>query len=334
MLNRIFLIKYFIPGTSLLSNVVPNKRCRTTGEYINRIQHSSEEPPFKHTKLRKENELPLLPGNNFISSNNPKDGNSKNPQSGILSSHYSSPLLSSASGNTGQVLNSSDCKPFNCPICPRSFDRQYSLERHIILHKADKKYECNECDAKYSLAANLTRHQRQVHAVTNTSGSKSEDQPSLKDIPQTITQANKENINYVSCSDCHLSYKINSGAYKIHKYSHDARADLSEDPVLESKVVQETMQVFTDDGSYIERTKPNFRCTDCASNFHTWEELIEHSGQHGIDVNLTLINVNYQEGNNESSSNNNIAKHIGKPHKCELCYKSFASEERLSVSSF
>ena len=184
------------------------------------------------------------------------------------------------------------------------------------------------------MAANLTRHQRQVHTVKNTCGTKNEEQRSLIDIPQTITQANKENVNYVSCSDCHLSYEINSGAYKIHRYIHDARADLSEDPVLESKVVQDSTRVFTNDGSYVERTKPNFLCTDCASNFNTWEELIEHSGQHGIDVNFTPIRVNLQEGNNDTPSNNSIAKHIGKPHKCELCYKSFASEERLSVSFF
>jgi hypothetical protein len=312
LFGRVFIINYFLPDSSRLSNVVANKRYRTTRGHVNRIQDSSEEQPFKPAKLRKENEQLLL------------------SQSSILSSHLSSPHLSSFSGNVGQVVNSSDSKPFNCPICPRSFDRQYSLERHIILHKADKKYECNECDAKYSLAANLTRHQRQVHMVNTTRGSENEEKQPLKDISETIPQANKENVNYVSCSDCHLSYEINSGAYKIHRYSHDARADLSEDPVLESKVVQDSMRVFTNDGSYVERTKPNFLCTDCVSNFNTWEELIEHSGQHGMD--LTSIRVNFQEGNNDTTSS--LAKHIGKPHKCELCYKSFASEERLSVSSF
>ena len=70
--------------------------------------------------------------------------------------------------DVGLPIFSQDGKPFTCSICPRSFDRQYSLERHLILHKGDKKYECNECDAKYSLAANLTRHQRQVHMSTAT----------------------------------------------------------------------------------------------------------------------------------------------------------------------
>ena len=241
------------------------------------------------------------------------------------------------SGTVGLTFISPDCKPFNCPICPRSFDRQYSLQRHIILHKADKKYECNDCDAKYSLAANLTRHQRQVHAFTNTSERTNEEQQSSSNIPSIIIPeiitANKENVSYVNCEDCPLSYQIDSEAYKIHRYSHEARNDHSGDPFLESRMVQESMRIFTKDGSLIERIQTKFLCTDCTSNFTSWEELVEHSVQHGVPVKSSSTTTYPQAENNNIPNNVNIAKFIGKPHKCELCYKSFASEERLSVGA-
>ena len=231
-----------------------------------------------------------------------------------------------------QAMTSSDGKRFSCPICPRSFDRQYSLERHLILHKADKKYECNECDAKYSLAANLTRHQRQVHTQAGASHLQNGDQQLSENPPKVLSHKNKENMNFVNCSDCPLSYQINSDAYKIHRYSHEARADLSGDPPLESRVVQRSMNTFTKDGTLIERQQPKFCCTDCTSSFNTWEGLIEHVAQHGVPIHSTLMADYLPTETNNISDIENVSRNIGKPHKCELCYKSFASEERLSVS--
>ena len=72
-----------------------------------------------------------------------------------------------------------------------------------------------------------------------------------------------------------------------------------------------------------------FLCTDCPGNFDSWDELIAHSAQHGIPSN-SLPKIQVNEENQTMSNNSNLAKHLGKPHKCELCYKSFASEERLA----
>ena len=231
--------------------------------------------------------------------------------------------------DVGLPIFSQDGKPFTCSICPRSFDRQYSLERHLILHKGDKKYECNECDAKYSLAANLTRHQRQVHMSTATPEAQNIEprQQHSTDTLNASSHGDKENLNLVCCSDCPLSYQINSDAYKIHRYIHEVGADLSADPFLESRIVQESMSVFTKDGAIIERKQTKFLCTDCTSNYSTWEELIEHSAHHGLPTPPSLSLEPHQI---ENMSNTASTRHIEKPHKCELCYKSFASEERLS----
>ena len=56
--------------------------------------------------------------------------------------------------------------PYHCPICRQTFDRQYSLQRHVGLHKGEKKYACPEpdCQSAFSLPFNLTRHRRKVHS--------------------------------------------------------------------------------------------------------------------------------------------------------------------------
>ena len=63
---------------------------------------------------------------------------------------------SNVNGNTNKMR-------FKCSICPRIFDRQYSLQRHVALHKGDKRFKCDECSARYSLKFNLNRHKRRTH---------------------------------------------------------------------------------------------------------------------------------------------------------------------------
>jgi len=50
-----------------------------------------------------------------------------------------------------------------CPICPRYFDRQFSYQRHLLLHRGDKCYKCDECKASFSLLFSLKKHKQQVH---------------------------------------------------------------------------------------------------------------------------------------------------------------------------
>ena len=66
--------------------------------------------------------------------------------------------------NSNSSNNTSNNKMrFKCSICPRIFDRQYSLQRHVALHKGDKRFKCDECSARYSLKFNLNRHKRRTH---------------------------------------------------------------------------------------------------------------------------------------------------------------------------
>lgn len=172
-----------------------------------------------------------------------------------------------------------------CPICPRVFDRQYSLQRHVALHKGDKKFKCDQCHARYSLRFNLNRHKRQVHG-------------------------NADRGNYVHCNICGLWFCSRS-TYRIHSYSHDHQYQVSN------------------------KDLEDLKCSQCLMKFIHWEDHVSHATTHGESL-LPFENIVIQEqeqaipgiqGTSETASLTNLRK----PHKCELCYKSFSTEERLMV---
>ncbi len=60
-----------------------------------------------------------------------------------------------------------------------------------------------------------------------------------------------------------------------------------------------------------------FQCPECLSQFDAWLDLVAHVGDHGVKAEI------------EQSSPSRDP--VPPTHKCELCYKSFASEDRLQV---
>ena len=69
-----------------------------------------------------------------------------------------------------------------------------------------------------------------------------------------------------------------------------------------------------------------FQCPQCDRKLETWFDLVSHCTEHG-SARLPSASLD------NSLRPQRLTEKKGKLlHKCELCYKAFASEERLSVS--
>ncbi|KAK9449485.1 uncharacterized protein V1518DRAFT_416119 [Limtongia smithiae] len=59
--------------------------------------------------------------------------------------------------------NSSNHAPFQCPLCPSRFTRQYNLRSHIRTHNDERPFVCEHCNAAFARQHDMRRH-RNLHA--------------------------------------------------------------------------------------------------------------------------------------------------------------------------
>ena len=156
----------------------------------------------------------------------------------------------------------------------------------------DKKFKCDECSARYSLKFNLNRHKRRAHNRD----------PKGK---------------HTRCATCGLWFEV-TATYRVHTYSHHP---------------PNFRQVITED---------DLKCPQCEEIFVNWPDHVTHSTTHGLRtlpnasmpqaIAMSDDSLDVTSGAPTLRSSSSSSTNLKKPHKCELCYKSFSSEERLKVS--
>ncbi|KAK7493315.1 hypothetical protein BaRGS_00015441 [Batillaria attramentaria] len=59
-----------------------------------------------------------------------------------------------------------EAKRFKCSYCPKMLKNKSGLKAHESIHSGELPFECQECDAKFRLRGDLTKHTYKVHEVT------------------------------------------------------------------------------------------------------------------------------------------------------------------------
>ena len=59
-------------------------------------------------------------------------------------------------------------RPFQCPICPKSFTQKVHLDNHAMTHTKDKPWQCSQCRTTFSKKSSLVRHFQNVHDTVKT----------------------------------------------------------------------------------------------------------------------------------------------------------------------
>lgn len=47
---------------------------------------------------------------------------------------------------------------FACPVCGKGFANQNLLEKHLEIHKKEKRFDCHQCGAEFGSKTNLNKH--------------------------------------------------------------------------------------------------------------------------------------------------------------------------------
>ncbi|KAG8188839.1 hypothetical protein JTE90_004650 [Oedothorax gibbosus] len=192
---------------------------------------------------------------------------------------------------------------YKCDICFKSFPRNYSLQRHLIMHTGEKKYKCPICDIKFSHVYNRNRHVRR-HKHENG------DMQLLKPIRSLFKK--RQGAEWV-CTHCDLTFD-NSNVLNLHTLTHAAEdvAFNEEHPFLEGGIGMDDGFDGSDESKF--GSDEPHKCPECTEEFSSRRHLIEHASVHGKIGKQRCIR--------------GIINPL-KPYKCNLCYKSFASDERL-----
>ncbi|XP_069691824.1 uncharacterized protein [Periplaneta americana] len=199
----------------------------------------------------------------------------------------------------------SELYPYQCHTCQRAFPRNYSLKRHLLLHLGDKKYVCEVCGHQFSHIHNRDRHVRKHHK--NHSTDNTGKLPSNAVVKKKTPGPGLEWL----CSHCSLTF-TSASVLNLHTLAH--AADNLEETETITGLPSDFHSVYHA-GEFLVQNG-DVQCPQCTQEFPSKKELIEHVSAHGKltppQLRPRLRSVN-----------------PAKPWKCELCYKSFATEDRL-----
>ncbi|XP_075549602.1 uncharacterized protein LOC142583144 isoform X1 [Dermacentor variabilis] len=215
-----------------------------------------------------------------------------------------------------------------CNVCHKVFQRKYGLKRHLMMHSSEKKYKCSLCDLRFSHPYNRKRHvirhqqkderlkqRRQQQAQqTQQAQQQQQQQPLGSLLSEGVRKSARRSASQAEtfswgCPHCRYVFP-SSDLLNLHLPLHAVVTPT--EPTPESQLEQ---------------------CPECGSEFSTQAELMKHVGVHGKRgppkrVKQPSEAASAGEAENETAS-------AGAPvpqrvHKCSLCYKGFATEDRLS----
>lgn len=230
-----------------------------------------------------------------------------------------------------------------CNICQKVFQRKYGLKRHLMMHSTEKKYKCSLCDLRFSHPYNRKRHVIR-HQQKDERLKQRRQQQAQQQAQQQLQQQRLQQQRLQQQQQRPLGLLLSRGIRKSARRS-TSQAETSSWACPHCRLMfhtSELLNLHVPLHAVVTPTeaKPESeleQCPECEEEFSTRAELIKHVGVHGKrgppkrdrQESETVGDPENRTGSSAAltGQQNQQQQRI---HKCSLCYKGFATEDRLS----
>ncbi|XP_059617736.1 nuclear pore complex protein Nup153 [Phlebotomus argentipes] len=191
----------------------------------------------------------------------------------------------------------------SCEICKETFRKRSKLVAHMVKHRKEKSFTCEECQKVYTTRSGWRKHRNLVH----------------------LRQETSAKVHNHLCSDCGKSFSTRQGL-QTHNTTHTGEKSFScsvcNKAFALANRLKAHMRVHTGERPY--------KCSDCGMSFSHRNVLVCHRRLHTGEKPFEC-SVCQKTFRQYATLKTHMAIHNGKPIGCPDCKKTFSRVAFLHV---